>query len=124
MQSGTRGSSCSTLPRPSAPTKSLPFRLEEASMVMPFSASRQAPAESKFSSDNPIGSICEWQEWQVGLVAWASRRWRTVLRVGLLTSLTSEKSTLGGGGGVGEHSKMSSTALPRSVGEERPGWEN
>src|ERR1700761_9248401 len=79
---------------------------------------------SKFSSDRPIGSLWVWQEAQTGLVAWASRRWRTVRKVGLWVSLTMSKFTLAGGAGVGWHMKMSFSATPRLVGEERPGCEN
>ena len=57
------------------------------------------------------------------LVAWAISRSRTVFS-GPLVSLTTEKSTLAGGVGVGSHRKMSISATPRLVGELRPGWEN
>ena len=78
---------------------------------------------SKPSSDRPMGSLWVWQEAQVGLVAWAISRSRTVFS-GPLVSLTTEKSTLAGGVGVGSHRKMSISATPRLVGELRPGWEN
>src|ERR1700754_5237978 len=78
---------------------------------------------SKCSSESPMGSLWLWQDLHTALVAWAISRSRTVLS-GPLVLLTMEKSTLGGGSGVGEHRKMSISATPRLVGEERPGWEN
>ena len=57
------------------------------------------------------------------LVACAINRSRTVLS-GPLVSLTTEKSTSFGGRGVGEQRKISISATPRLVGEDRPGWEN
>ena len=65
-----------------------------------------------------------WQEAQGGVVACAISRSRTVRSLGLLVSLTMEKSTLAGGVGVGSHRNMSISATPRLVGEQRPGWEN
>ena len=79
---------------------------------------------SNCSRVSPIGSLWVWQDAQVGVVAWAFSRSRTVRRFGLLTSLTTEKSTLAGGAGVGSHRKISIRATPRLVGELRPGWEN
>src|ERR1051325_1615184 len=75
------------------------------------------------SSESPIGSLRVWHEEQTLLVACAIHRSRSVLS-GLLGSLTTEKSTSFGGSGVGEHRKMSSSATPRLVGDDRPGWEN
>src|SRR3569833_4626380 len=94
----------------------------EISICWPFSYRRCAPVLSNCSSFRPIGSLWVWQEAQVGVVAWAISRSRTVLR-GPLVLLTMEKSTLAGGNGVGSHRKMSMMAPPRSVGEDRPGWE-
>src|SRR5437763_9736044 len=70
-----------------------------------------------------MGSLRVWHPAQTLLVACAINRSRRVLR-GLLTSFTTEKSTSFGGSGVGEQRRMSSSATPRLVGEERPGWEN
>src|SRR5690349_17024936 len=78
---------------------------------------------SKFSSESPIGSLRVWQEAQTALVACAINRPRRVFS-GLLGSLTTEKSTSFGGVGVGEQRKISISATPRLVGEERPGCEN
>src|SRR3989440_12446677 len=78
---------------------------------------------SKPSSERPIGSLRVWQPAQTLLVACAINRSRRVLSE-LLGSLTTEKSTSFGGSGVGEQRNMSSSATPRLVGEERPGWEN
>src|SRR5258706_6053526 len=78
---------------------------------------------SKPSSESPIGSLRVWHEAQTLLSACAINRSRRVLS-GLLSSLTAEKSTSFGGSGVGAQRKMSSSAPPRLVGEERPGWEN
>src|SRR5581483_219052 len=81
------------------------------------------PIVSKPSRESPIGSVREWHKAQVLLVACAISRSRKVFS-GLFGSLTTEKSTLFGGRGVGEQRKMSRSATPRLVGEERPGWEN
>src|SRR4051794_3907171 len=97
--------------------------LAETSIGTPFSVARKSPIVSKFSRLSPIGSLCVWQEAQAGLVAWALSRSRTVFSAPEV-SFTIEKSTLGGGGGVGLQSRMSIRATPRSVGEDRPGWEN
>src|SRR5215475_15976522 len=70
-----------------------------------------------------MGSLRVWHAAQALLVACAINRSRRVLS-GLLSSLTAEKSTSFGGSGVGAQRKMSSSATPRLVGEERPGWEN
>src|SRR5215467_10508061 len=78
---------------------------------------------SNASSESPMGSLRVWHAAQAPLVAWAINRSRRVLS-GLLGSLTTEKSTSFGGVGVGEQRKISSSATPRLVGEERPGWEN
>src|ERR1043165_1478900 len=78
---------------------------------------------SKFSSESPTGSLRVWHEAQTLLVACAINRPRSVLS-GLLGSFTTEKSTSFGGVGVGEQRKISSSATPRLVGEDRPGWEN
>src|SRR4051812_24189488 len=85
---------------------------------------RRPPIVSKPSSERPIGSEWVWQDAQVGVVAWAFRRSRTVRSVALLVSLMAEKSTFAGGVGVGSHRKMSISATPRLVGELCPGWEN
>src|SRR4051812_25612526 len=78
---------------------------------------------SKDSSGRPIGSLLVWHEAQTLLLAWAISRSRTVLS-GPSVLLTKVKSTLAGGGGVGEQSRISMSATPRLVGDERPGWEN
>src|SRR5947208_6193017 len=78
---------------------------------------------SKPSSESPTGSLRVWHEAQTALPACANNRSRRVLSE-LLGSLTTEKSTSFGGRGVGEQRKISSSATPRFVGEERPGWEN
>src|SRR5690242_7067298 len=70
-----------------------------------------------------MGSLRVWHAAHALFVAWAINRSRRVLSV-LLGSLTTEKSTSLGGSGVGEQRKISSSATPRFVGEERPGWEN
>ena len=70
-----------------------------------------------------MGSLRVWHAAQTLLLACAINRSRRVLS-GLLGSLTTEKSTSFGGSGVGAQRKMSSSATPRLVGEERPGWEN
>src|SRR5207244_5781158 len=70
-----------------------------------------------------MGSLRIWHAAQVLLVACAINRSRRVLS-GLLGSLTTEKSTSFGGRGVGEQSRISISATPRLVGEERAGGEN
>src|SRR5215510_12040197 len=70
-----------------------------------------------------MGSLRVWHAAQALLVECAIKRSRRVLSE-LLGSLTTEKSTSFGGSGVGEQRKMSISATPRLVGEERPGWEN
>src|SRR3954462_11224312 len=97
--------------------------LAETSIGAPFSVVRRPPIVSKPSSESPTGSLRVWHEAQTVLLACAINRSRRVLR-GLLVSLTTEKSTSLGGSGVGEQRNMSSSATPRLVGEERPGWEN
>src|SRR5689334_2572472 len=123
MQDVYLGLSCRNLPSPTAPEKVLPCMVAETSILWPFSVMRWPPMVSKFSSDRPMGSLWVWHEAQVEVVAWAIRRSRTVLRAPS-TSLTTEKSTLAGGAGVGSQRKMSISATPRLVGELRPGWEN
>src|ERR1700745_3088243 len=78
---------------------------------------------SKSSRESPTGSLRVWHEAQTLSVACAINRSRRVLS-GLLGSLTAEKSTSFGGVGVGEQRKMSSSATPRLVGDDRPGCEN
>src|SRR5262245_44379583 len=78
---------------------------------------------SKASSESPMGSVIWWHAAHTLLVVCAINRWRKVL-VGLLGSLTSVKSTSFGGSGVAMQRKISLSATPRLVGEERPGWEN
>src|SRR5918996_4803248 len=78
---------------------------------------------SKFSSVSPMGSVNWWHAAHTLLVVCAISRSRKVL-IGLLGSLTSVKSTSFGGSGVGKQRKISLSATPRLVGEERPGWEN
>src|SRR5689334_11288439 len=78
---------------------------------------------SKPSRESPIGSLRVWQPAQALLPACAINLSRRVLS-GLLGSLTTEQSTSFGGSGVGAQRKISSSATPRLVGEERPGWEN
>src|SRR5262249_17310200 len=95
----------------------------ETSIGSPFSGGRLPPIVSEGSSESPMGSVRVWQGAQAVFVACAINRSRRVLS-GLLGSLTTEKSTSFGGSGVGEQRKMSSSATPRLVGEERPGCEN
>ena len=61
-----------------------------------------------------------WQPAHTGLLRCAVRRSRMVLRVGSGFS-TLEKSTFGGGRGTIWHRNSSRSALPRRVGELRPG---
>src|SRR5262245_39063529 len=78
---------------------------------------------SKVSSESPMGSVIMWHAAHVLLVLCAISFSRKVL-IGLLGALTAEISTSFGGSGVGRHRKISLSATPRLVGEERPGWEN
>src|SRR4051794_19959026 len=78
---------------------------------------------SKPSSESPMGSVIWWHAAHVLLVLCAISFSRKVL-IGFLGSLTAEKSTSFGGVGVGKQRKISLSATPRLVGEERPGWEN
>src|SRR3569833_1837837 len=96
----------------------------DTSMSRPASFRRRSHTLSNCSRLKPIGSLWVWQEAQVGVVAWAINRSRTVRSLGLLVSLTMEKSTFAGGVGVGSQRKISFKATPRLIGELRPGWEN
>src|SRR4051794_19273724 len=107
-------------PSPWAPEKLWPWIVAETSIISPFSAVRCPPIVSKPSSESPIGSLRVWHEAQTLLLACAINRSRRVLRE-IFASLTTEKSTSFGGSGVGEQRKMSCSATPRFVGEERPG---
>src|SRR5687767_5487107 len=78
---------------------------------------------SKASSESPIGSVCVWHAAQVLLDACAINRSRRVF-IGPSVLLTTVKSTSFGGSGVGEQRKISISATPRVVGDDRPGWEN
>ena len=49
----------------------------DASMRKPLSLVRHAPIASKFSSENPMGSIKLWQDAQAGFLRCSSRRSRT-----------------------------------------------
>ena len=98
-----------------------PSRTPLGSIAAPCSVSRNWPAPSKFSSASPIGSVILWQPAHTGLVRCRSRRSRAVFSRESGSS-SSEKSTFGGGRGTVWHSSSSRTALPRSVGELRPGW--
>src|SRR5580692_10402569 len=64
-----------------------------------------------------------WQPAQVGWLIWAPRRARAVWKAGFLVSWTRAKFTLPGGSGTFWHRNISRSALPRMVGELRPGWE-
>src|SRR3569833_666873 len=96
----------------------------DKSMSRPSSFRRRSHTLSNCSRLKPIGSLWVWQEAQVGVVAWAINRSRTVRSLGLLVSLTMEKSTFAGDISVGSQRKISIRATPRLVGELRPGWEN
>ena len=67
-----------------------------------------------------LASLRMWHEAHTLLSACAINRSRRVLS-GLLGSLTTEKSTSFGGSGVGEQRRISWSATPRLVGDERPG---
>src|SRR5207247_9250794 len=82
---------------------------------------RQVPRPSKFSNENPSGSIRRWQAAQVGLALCCSMRCRMVIFCAVASSFSD--GTLGGGGGGGEPRSCSNTHLPRIVGAVRLGYD-
>src|SRR5580698_227272 len=93
-------------------------------MGLPSSVRRHFPMASKFSSENPIGSMILWQVAQGSLARCISICWRMV---GLVSECVAEASslnfgTLGGGSGGLTPRKIFIMALPRTVGEVRFGY--
>src|SRR5262245_16543368 len=94
----------------------------DASMAAPSLVARHLPSASKFSSENPSGSILTWQTAHDGFLRCASICARIELALALSASSLSG-GTSGGGGGGGAPSTLSSSHRPRNTGEVRFGYE-
>ena len=94
------------------------WRTPDASTGLPPSVMRHWPTASKFSSENPSGSMLRWQEAHTGLRRCDSTRSRT--DVGFVTgALSSSAGTFGGGIGSGSPISVVRMYLPRMTGEVR-----
>src|SRR5262249_14466137 len=83
---------------------------------------RHLPTASKFSSENPSGSITAWHVAQAGVARCSSNRSRT--DCGLPVSVFSlSVGTFGGGGGGGVPRRFSRINFPLSTGEVRLGYD-
>ena len=80
--------------------------------------SRHLPAESKFSSANPTGSMFRWQDEHTGFARWVPTCCRTVIFLPG-TALLSSVGTFGGGCGGGVFIRTARRDLPRIVGDVR-----
>src|SRR5262249_26444625 len=107
---------CLRLAGPSSlvPSTSCP----EASIFVPPSVARHFPVRSKFSSENPIGSIILWHAAQTAFFRCSSIRSRTDV-IFWLPSFSLSGGTLGGGRGGGVPKRFSRTHFPRETGEVR-----
>ena len=86
--------------------------------MTPPSVVRHFPIRSKFSSENPIGSMILWQAAHTGLLRCCSIFCRT--EVGCCApSFSGSGGTFGGGRGAGVPRRFSRTHLPRATGEVR-----
>ena len=83
---------------------------------------RHCPSASKFSRLKPSGSMRAWQLAQVGLARCRSSISRTDTGVPAVLS-SSVVFTSGGGGGTGAARMLSSSHLPRIVGDVRVGYD-
>src|SRR6185295_10385005 len=105
-------------PSTEAPLKSVP----EASIGSPWSLVRHWPTPSKFSRENPMGSIDLWQPAHTGFARCASMLSRNDR--GLPSADSSfNGGTLGGGGDGGTPSRFVRIHLPRSTGDVRLGYD-
>src|SRR6185295_1831036 len=83
---------------------------------------RHSPVASKFSSENPSGSITAWHEAQLGLARCCSMSSRTE-RGFAPSSFSFNGGTPGGGGGGGVPRIFSRIHLPRKTGDVRLGYD-
>ena len=93
-------------------------------MGLPSSVVRQLPIASKFSSENPIGSMILWQLAHGSFVRCISICWRMVgldaaVQVRWLAEAAAD--TFGGGGGGSTPRKTCITVLPRCTGGSAAG---
>src|SRR5436309_16055372 len=87
------------------------------SIRKPPSLIRHAPTASKFSSDNPIGSINLWQDAQGSFVRCSSSRCRTDnILASPLVAFSLSAGTFGGGGGGGGPGSAPLRFLPQQTG--------
>ena len=109
--------------RPTLRTGVPSTRTPDESIGTPLSVSRHLPIRSKFSSENPIGSMILWQEAQTGCVRCNSSRSRSVLGFFAFGSASRFTSTPGGGSGGGAPRRFCRTHLPRITGDVRVAME-
>ena len=116
--------------KPLAPSKALPSgATPDGSMDGPTSPGtpvssvvRQRPIASKFSSENPSGSMLRWHVAQAGFRRWTSINSRTDVG-GAPSSRVPRSGTSAGGSAGGAPSRFSSTHLPRDTGDVRLAYE-
>src|SRR5207248_10760626 len=103
---------------PDTPTNLRPSgKPPEASTGFPSSTVRQRPTASKFSNENPGGSIRLWQLAHWPLARCSAKRSRTESVAEIVLSLSA--GTFGNGGGGGVPSTFSRIQRPRITGEVR-----